>query len=103
MLMWVWLLQALYGFLFGCISQCCDFNSQNSFAQMNLVTFLPIDLLQGGITVSTLIKVFYTPFGCSHPASLGLYFLQREAFNSSVKNELSYCGIVTQLRGMAKV
>ena len=103
MLMWVWLLQALYGFLFGYTLLCSDFNSQNSFAQMNLVTFLPIDLLQG-VTVRHKIRLrFYTPFGCFHPASLGLYFLQREAINSSVKNELSYCGIVTQLRGMAKV
>ena len=70
---------------------------------MNLVTFLPIDLSQGVNVRHRFDLRFYTPFGCSHPASLGLYFLQREAFNSSVKNETSYCGIVTQLRGMAKV
>jgi hypothetical protein len=51
MLMWVLSLQALYGFLFGYTLQRYVFNSRNSFAQMNLVTFLRIDLLQGGITV----------------------------------------------------
>ena len=70
---------------------------------MNLVTILPIDLLQGGITVSTLIKVFYTPFGCSHPASLGLYLLCAEAINGSMKMKRATVRIVTQLRGMAKV